>query len=295
MSRPVLYHYPASFSSQIVRLALVEKGVKWRSRKIDIIGAFDHYKPKYMALNPNGVVPTLVHDEKEIIDSIAIAIYINNHFPGPHLIPTDERGRALMEQWVNLQQHFPERELMYSMMSGTRASFAAQDIERRKRVLQEAAKKHEDLAAYYEDKYDDIVSLDRVLGNESVAHKHIETFRSMIDMIEEVLRKNTWLAGEDYSLADVVWTVFLARLDMLGLKEVWEDGHHPFVTGYYETVKARPSFKKAKIYNRIPVSSYVDAVIGRIPGARLAMKAILILIAGFAIAQLLKVIFLLIT
>ena len=138
MSRPVLYHYPASFSSQIVRLALVEKGVRWSSRIVDIVGSYDHYKPKYMELNPHGVVPTLVHDKKEIIDCVNIAIYINNHFPGPHLVPTDERERALMEQWVNLQQRFPERELLYSTLSGTKASFAHQDMERRKKVLKEA-------------------------------------------------------------------------------------------------------------------------------------------------------------
>ncbi len=291
MGRPVLYHYPASFSSQIVRLALVEKGVRWRSKIVDIIGAHAHYKPKYMELNPNGVVPTLVHDQKEIIDCIAIAIYINNHFPGPHLIPTDERRRDLMEQWVNLQQRLPERELLYSMMSGTRAAIAHQDLERRKKTLQEAAKKHEELSDLYEEKYDDIASLDRIIGSEAVANKHQLTLRSMIDMLEEVMRKSTWLAGDDYSLADVVWTVLLARLDMLGLAHMWEDGSHPFVAGYYKAVKARPSFKKAKIYNRTPWSSYADAILGRIPGARLVLRGVIIVIAGYALAQLLKIIF----
>ena len=42
-------------------MALEEKGVPWTSRYIDLF-KFDQMKPEYLAINPKGVVPTLVHD-----------------------------------------------------------------------------------------------------------------------------------------------------------------------------------------------------------------------------------------
>jgi glutathione S-transferase len=288
MSRPILYHYPESFSSQIVRLALVEKGVKWRGKIIDIMSRYKNYEPSYLSINPAGVVPTLRHKSGDITDSIAIALYVNNNFPGPMLVPTSQRERELMEQWVTLQQKFPERELMYSMMKGMRANFANKDIKQRKATIEKLAEKHEEFTPLYEEKYDDISSLERILSNENIADKHLHTLTAMLSMFEESARKNKWLAGNEYSLADVVWTVLLARLDMLGLSYLWTDGSHPFVEGYYKLVQERPSFKKAKIYKKVPLSSYFSILTGKIPGLRIGFIVLMIIAAGYGLAQTLK-------
>src|SRR6202022_3962946 len=47
----------------------------------------DQNDPEYMKLNPNGVVPTLVHDGKPIIESSLILYYIDDAFPEPPLMP----------------------------------------------------------------------------------------------------------------------------------------------------------------------------------------------------------------
>jgi hypothetical protein len=56
-----LYHNDMSTCAQKVRFALVEKGVSWESRHLDL-RARDHQTPEYLRLNPNAVVPTIVHD-----------------------------------------------------------------------------------------------------------------------------------------------------------------------------------------------------------------------------------------
>jgi len=43
-----------------VRLCLAEKGLSWENRFVDLI-KLEHMTPQYLELNPNGVVPTLVH------------------------------------------------------------------------------------------------------------------------------------------------------------------------------------------------------------------------------------------
>ena len=61
-----LYHGRTSVCSVKVRLALAEKGVPFDSRLLTLRG--DQFDPGYMKLNPNAVVPTLVHDGHVIVE-----------------------------------------------------------------------------------------------------------------------------------------------------------------------------------------------------------------------------------
>ena len=58
---PTLYHFEKSYCSQIVRLVLEEDAVVYKSRAMDIHGAKEQISPWYMKINPNAVVPTLIH------------------------------------------------------------------------------------------------------------------------------------------------------------------------------------------------------------------------------------------
>ena len=66
-----LYHYGMSNCSQRVRMVLEEKGLPWTSHHLDL-ARNEHATPAYQGINPNGVVPTLVHDGKVIIESVDI-------------------------------------------------------------------------------------------------------------------------------------------------------------------------------------------------------------------------------
>src|ERR1700732_5331270 len=63
-----LYHFWSSVCSVRCRMALEEKGVPWTSRYIDLF-KFDQMRPEYLAINPRGMVPTLVHDGKPVRES----------------------------------------------------------------------------------------------------------------------------------------------------------------------------------------------------------------------------------
>jgi glutathione S-transferase len=93
-----LYHNDMSTCAQKVRFALVEKGVSWEGRHLDL-RARDHQTPEYLRLNPNAVVPTIVHDGTVIIESTVINEYIDDAFAGPALRPVDATGRARMRLW----------------------------------------------------------------------------------------------------------------------------------------------------------------------------------------------------
>ena len=54
-----LYHLWDSFCSFKVRLALAEKGLEWTGEHVDLM-RFENFRPEYLAVNPNALIPTLV-------------------------------------------------------------------------------------------------------------------------------------------------------------------------------------------------------------------------------------------
>jgi glutathione S-transferase len=86
-----LYHNINSVCAQKVRVALKEKGQEPKEHLLTLQG--DQNDPAYMKLNPNGVVPTLVHDGKVITESSLILYYIDEIFPDTPLMPKAPAAR----------------------------------------------------------------------------------------------------------------------------------------------------------------------------------------------------------
>src|SRR5258708_26779508 len=78
----VLYNAPQSTCSQRVRFTLHEKNLVFSELKLDLFSG-DQLRPEYLKINPNGVVPSLVHEGRVIIDSAVIIEYLNEVFPEP--------------------------------------------------------------------------------------------------------------------------------------------------------------------------------------------------------------------
>lgn len=81
MSQPrsiVLYWHPMS-SATPVACALAELGVPHRRVKVDI-KAGEQRKPEYLALNPNGKVPTLTVDGAPMFEALAIQLWLAEEY-----------------------------------------------------------------------------------------------------------------------------------------------------------------------------------------------------------------------
>jgi len=93
MSEPItLYDTQGSPCARRVRIVLLEKGLRWTTRVVDLT-KMEQKRPEYLRLNPNGVVPTLVHGDRVIYESNVITEYLDDVFPTPRLYPQD-RGSA---------------------------------------------------------------------------------------------------------------------------------------------------------------------------------------------------------
>jgi glutathione S-transferase len=95
-----LYGYQYSVYSWIARLALAEKGVEYHWIEVNPFAA--DVPESYLALHPFKRVPTLVHDNFQIYETVAITRYVDEAFPGPGLQPADPRQRARLSQFLSI-------------------------------------------------------------------------------------------------------------------------------------------------------------------------------------------------
>ncbi len=70
-----------------------------------------------------------------------------------------------------------------------------------------------------------------------------ERMVQLLDEMEEALTDGPWLIGDAYTLADVAFTPYLARLEHLGILGMIGERHR--VAEWYGRCKGRPSFHEA--------------------------------------------------
>ena len=231
-----LFHNDMSTCAQKVRLALAEKGVRWESRHLDL-RARDHQAPAYVKLNPNAVVPTLVHDDVVIIESTVINEYIDDAFDGVSLRPTDAVERARMRLWT---KQLDEGLHADTGVLSTSIAFRYQKLEKGEREVQALV-----------ENVPDPVKRERVRANifEGVNSPYFKEsvlrFDGLLGRMEATLAKSPWLAGDSYSLADVAYAPYLTRLEHLGMKQLWTE--RPQLANWFERLREREAYQVALV------------------------------------------------
>jgi len=229
-----LYHADISTCSQKVRLCLAEKGLEWTSHPIDFAKA-EHLAPSYLALNPNGVVPTLVHDGVPVIDSSVICEYLEEIAPkqGTALMPSTPYGRARVRAWMRYIEEVPTAAIRVPSFNGLFLNGWRQmsDAQRARYIESTPLRK-----GHY-----------RRFGTEGFAKEQvdesIERLRQTVERVDAAVAKGPWLAGDAISIADLCVLPTIVRMSDIGLEGVWAD--LPEFNRWYDRMKARPSFDKA--------------------------------------------------
>lgn len=252
MSGIKLYHFPGSLCSQKVKLVLAEKNLDWESHLVNLL-TFENLTPDYMRLNPKGVVPTLVHNGKAVCDSITIIRYLDRHFMEPRLTPDDPTLRKSMDTWIDLQNRLPMREAMYGNMRGIDGLVARQTVDIKEKLLPELAQKYPDLKPQYATKLRDVKPWNQTIRDVTKITQINSQIEAIMNPLEQQLSQSEWLCGSAYSLADVVWTAVLNRLDELGLSTLWKADKRPAIADYLNRLEARPSYRDAIKNDAMPL------------------------------------------
>ena len=228
-----LYHNAASTCSQKVRLVLAEKGIEYESRDVDLVGGGQH-DPEYVKLNPNHVVPTLVHDEGVFIESTLINEYLDDAFPTPPLRPAAPADRHAMRMWTKRIDELHPNAGIVTYGIGTRSLIAQrspEEIEATLDAIPDPVRR-----AQRRSVIEHGVKAPEVAGA-------IAAFEGMLDAMEQDLAERTWLAGDEYTLAEAAVLPYVMRLDHLAMTPLVE--RRPRVLDWYRRVRERKSFEAA--------------------------------------------------
>ncbi len=93
-----LYHNPLSPNVRRVRLTAAVLGLKLDEHVVDFAKG-EHKSAAYLAINPNGAVPTLVDGEFALTESRAIMQYLAAQKPESGLLPRDDKARIDVTRW----------------------------------------------------------------------------------------------------------------------------------------------------------------------------------------------------
>lgn len=226
-----LYHGTTSVCAIKVRLVLAEKGVPWEGEILNLQRG-DQHKPDYLRLNPNGVIPTLVHDGNVIIESTVILGYLDEVFPDPPLMPADPVLRARARIWMKRVD-----EILHAAIGVVTFATANRKVLIRKPL--------EELAAHFERIPDPAYrERQRQSVEMGLAAPMVDTairqYDTAVAQMDGDLGQSEYLAGDAWSLADAALTPYINRAEMLGMEALWEK--RPNVARWYAAMKARPTY-----------------------------------------------------
>jgi glutathione S-transferase len=186
-----------------------------------------------LKLNPNGYVPTLMHNDRVLTESRLINEYLGAAFSGPRLMPPDPFDRYRVNAWtkqIDDSLHLNIYVLSFAIIFRAGRLAMTPDALERSLPLTNPVKR--------------LYTLQMIEHgfNAAPVRPALARFRKLLDDMEASLSHAPWLAGDTYSLADVDFTPYLARLNTLG---VWPllAAHYPNVARWFAEVQGRPSYR----------------------------------------------------
>ena len=208
-----LYSSGNSVCTQKVLMTLHEKGLSFETEEINLFRN-EQYNSEYLKLNPKGVVPTLEHEKNIIIESTLICEYLDDTFPDPLLVPKDPFLRSKMRLWSKAVDE--------GIFEATREiTFSSVFREKMKNMSKEQREKRYQNVGDPERQSRYIAIFENGVNSRYV-FEGVANFEKLFKSMEIALADGRkWLLGDNYTLADISLTPFVARLSYLTLLDIW--------------------------------------------------------------------------
>jgi glutathione S-transferase len=228
-----LYHFGAVANSFKPLLCLAEKGLEFVSHRLDG-SRFEQFSPEFLAINPLGQVPALLHEGRVITESTVINEYLDEVFPTPLLRPREAYERARMRIWSKFVDEYfcPALTIL--------GAHAARHHARRIPPAELRAVLERIPLAEVRDKWARIAA-------DSYSEDELDEARRKLGVcalrMERALASAQWLIGSEYSLADI--DVFsMAQSLPTVLPEQVNAEATPQLMRWHAAMSARPAVRK---------------------------------------------------
>lgn len=204
-----VYGHEVSGGTRLVLMALAEKKVSGELITLDFMRG-EHRQPEHLARQPFAKMPAVDYQGTTLFESRAIARYIGEAFPGgAPFVPTDPWERALVDQWVNAEtcEFYP----------------AAHPL-----MIELCFKKGWGMGD----------------PDPALVESLREKTKVVLAVLDAALAGNSYLVGDRFTLADMVYMPDLDRLHSVG-EGSWIS-RFANVSRWWNTLASRPSWVAAK-------------------------------------------------
>ncbi|GAX77027.1 hypothetical protein CEUSTIGMA_g4474.t1 [Chlamydomonas eustigma] len=206
---PIKIHgSPMSTCTQRVLTTLAEKGVtSYELVPVDLMVG-EHKQPAFLAKQPFGQIPVLEHGDITLFESRAIARYIVSNFAGQGtpLEGTDAKTKALALTWLEVETNNYNPIVSIIIYQKVFSSYFGQTCD------------------------------------DAVVEEQLKKLEKVLDVYETHLQKHQYLAGAEFTLADLSHLPYTAMMYKAGLSAPYTS--RPAVNAWWERISSRESWKK---------------------------------------------------
>jgi glutathione S-transferase len=236
-----LIHWEPNGSYLKPLVAFHEKGLAFRSRYVDVL-AFEQYQPGFLAasretqLNQEGEGPILIHDGKQITESLFMMEYLEDAFPEKPLRPADPLGQNKILAWARfINEVFMPGASTLGCHTYLAPQFKGRDPASFAAVLARIPMKF--LQDAWQLALTDGYSADLLEDSQ----RKVEL---AVRRIEDALAQSDWLVDGAYSLADIDAFAICNSLTVLTPGLV-NEAATPRLMAWLKRIRARPAVQAA--------------------------------------------------
>jgi glutathione S-transferase len=233
-----VFHYDRSTAAQRVRLLIEEKSLDWESIIVDTArGDVAELPNDYYDLNPKGLIPVIIDGGIAIPESLVILEYLEDKYPQRPFRPSEAGALARMRLWLRKIDegiHVASRTIGVCLVN--RHIYKAKNTE----VIKTYYDKMKDTVR----KRNDQINIEHGLQSPLLPDAVVQ-FKKLFHEMDKYLTEHKWLAGSEYSIADIALVVYLCRLESFMMRPLWKDLNS--LNEWYARISNRKAFKKAII------------------------------------------------
>ena len=253
-----LYHNDFSLCSKKIRMCLAELGIDYKSHHIDLVetGRYENISRKFLKVNPGGLVPVLVHNGHPIYEShdqirYALSKSVNNN---SLVQPQNNEEQELVDHWIertSLKGNDPISNMKSSAGNAapglTLPIFAAMMRSIPASRLIEGFLFHrfkQRPMIFLVLKLAGVSKLPKIAPMVKIMRSASQAMHDHLDQLESDLKKipGTWLAGSQFSLADIGLAAIFDRLAESTMHNKFINESRPLVLDYCGKLMARESY-----------------------------------------------------
>jgi glutathione S-transferase len=229
-----LYHGGPGANSLKVLLVMAEKRIDYVSHRLNLV-QFEQHEPAFVKINARGQVPVLIHDGRSLTESTVICEYLDAIFPDRMpLRPKDEYWRAQMRIWTKFVDEY------FCWCVSTLGWEAIG-----KRVVRDMPEAEFEAYVARVPLHEQKIKWRNARNGfgETVLAEERRKVRFSVEKLEADLAQRTWLAGDEYSLADICTYPMAMALPRL-MPEVMNESTTPRSVAWLRAIDARPATRE---------------------------------------------------